>query len=151
MDRNYINYLEKRLFLDDTILSEIGFNPYYPVLQSGLDDPIVIGGRNYIDLASNNYLGLAKDERVKKAVCCAVEKYGVSLCGTPIATGYTDLYRRVENKISDYLGLEKSVIYPSCYQANNGLFNTIVRAGDIVIIDKGAHSSLMEGIKYGRI
>jgi 7-keto-8-aminopelargonate synthetase-like enzyme len=147
MNQKNINSFEDRLFLDDAIVRKVGFNPYYPVIQSGLSDPLVIGGKNYIDLASNNYLGLAQDIRVKKAVWSAVEKYGVSMCGTPVATGYTDLYRRIGNRLSEFIGLPESVIYPSCYQANNGLFNAIVRTGDIVIIDRGAHSSLMEGVK----
>lgn len=147
MEPQEINSLNRRLVLDDSIIKGIGFNPYYPEIQSGLDDPIVIDGRNYIDLASNNYLGLANDLRVKEAAKLAIDKYGVSMCGTPIASGYTDLYKRVENTLSEYLGLEKTIIYPSCYQANNGLFNVISKKEDVVIVDRGAHSSLLEGIK----
>ncbi len=139
--------LSERLKLDDSLARKIGFNPYYPEIQSGLDDPIVINGRNYIDLASNNYLGLANDPGVKEAAKSAIDRYGISLCATPIASGYTDLYKRVETKLSDFVGLEKTVIFPSCYQANNGLFNAIVRKDDVVMVDRCAHSSLLEGIR----
>jgi len=137
----------KRFKLDHDVVQKTGFNPYYPVIQSGLDDYIIIEGNKYIDLASNNYLGLANDWRVKKACLAAVEKYGVSLCATPIASGYSELYYRVEQKLTKFVGLESAIIYPSCYQANNGLFPAIAGKEDIAIIDRSAHSSLIEGIR----
>ncbi len=133
--------------MDYSLAQKAGFNPYYPIIQSGLADSVIIGGHKYIDLASNNYLGLANDGRVKKACLAAIGKYGVSLCATPIASGYSELYYRVEQKLAEFVGLEDTIIYPSCYQANNGLFPTIVGKEDIVIIDRGAHSSLIDGIR----
>jgi 7-keto-8-aminopelargonate synthetase-like enzyme len=129
------------------VVQRANFNPYYPVLQSGLDDSVTIKGEDYIDLASNNYLGLANDLRVKRAGIEAIEKYGMSLCATPIASGYSELYHHVEQKLSDFVGLERGIIYPSCYQANNGLFPVIAGEEDIALIDRCAHSSLIEGVK----
>ncbi len=135
----------QRLQLDKSIIQD--FNPYYCQIESGLDDPIIINGKRFINLASNNYLGLANDSRVKEAIIKSVEKYGASLCGTPIATGYIDLFKRVEEKITQFIGLEDAIILPSGYQANNGLFNAIVGKEDMMIIDHFAHSSLLQGIK----
>ena len=61
-----------------------------------MDDPIVIEGKPFINLASNNYIGLATDSYVKEKMTEALEKYGASLCGTPIATGYVDLFKKLE-------------------------------------------------------
>jgi 7-keto-8-aminopelargonate synthetase-like enzyme len=77
----------------------------------------------------------------------AVGKYGTSMCGTPIATGYTVLFRRVEHKLSEFIGLESSMVFPSCYQANSGLFGSIAGAKDLIIVDHYAHASLIQGIK----
>lgn len=142
----YLERFYRRISLDESLVETVGFNPYYPELQSGLEDRILINGRAYINLAANNYLGLAADPRVKQAAAQAVQKYGASLCSTPITTGYTDLCQVLERKLAGFLGLEDAILLPSCYQANNGLFRTIAGREDLVIIDRFAHSSLVQGI-----
>lgn len=137
----------KKYRLDDTVARQAGFNPYYPLISSGLEDPLMIGDQEYIDLASNNYLGLANDLRVRQAAKKGIERYGVSLCGTPVATGYSDLFRQAEVALSGFVQLEDCIIFPSCYQANNGLFPAITSPGDMVLIDRYAHSSLLEGVR----
>lgn len=136
-----------RFSLDESLVEFAGHNPYYWRIDSGLEGKILVNGHEMIDLASNNYLGLASDDRVKQAAVEAVQKYGVSLCGTPIATGYIDLYQRLEETLSSFVGLEETVILPSCYQANNGLFSSIAGSQDLIVVDRLAHSSLIQGIK----
>lgn len=136
-----------RFNLDESLAARASHNPYYLRIDSGLDNKISVNGHEMIDLASNNYLGLATDSRVKQAAVEAVQKYGVSLCGTPIATGYLDLYQRLGEKLSRFVGLEETIILPSCYQANNGLFSCIVGPQDLIVVDRYAHSSLIQGIK----
>ncbi len=133
--------------LDTSIIDAIGFNPYYQKTESVDEDKVCINNAVYIDLASNNYLGIANCTRLKNATHEAVEKYGVSLCATPIALGYSELYERVSNKMAAFVGLEDCIIYPTCYQANNGLFSSIVKKDDVVLIDQYAHSSLIEGVR----
>jgi glycine C-acetyltransferase len=137
----------ERYRLDESVAVEAGFNPYYPMIGSGLDDPVMIGNRSFIDLASNNYLGLANDPRVKEAAREGIDKYGVSLCGTPVASGYSELFKQAELALAEFSDLDDVIIYPSCYQANNGLFQVIVGPEDLAIIDRYAHSSLLEGIR----
>ena len=143
----YLDDFYERFVLDESLAERAGFNPYYREIQSGLGDPILIDGREFINLASNNYLGLADDTRVKEAAIKAVEKYGASLCGTPIATGYVNLLKKMEDRLSKFTGLEASVILPSCYQANNGLLLALAGKEDVIIVDHYAHSSLIQGIK----
>lgn len=138
-------YKIKKGFLDG-----INFNPYFPIVESDLNDRVIIDGQDYINLASNNYLGLANDERIKKASIDAINKYGVSLCGTPVVCGYIGLFEKLERKIAGFVGCESSLIFPSCYQANNGLFGAILEKDDVVIVDRYAHSSLIEGIRMTR-
>ncbi len=137
----------ERLRVEESLVEQTGFNPYYLEINSGLEDKLLAKGQSFINLASNNYLGLAADERVKEAAIRSVEKYGVSLCGTPIATGYIDLYKKLEQELSSFIGLEDAIILPSCYQANNGLFLALARKEDLIIVDRNAHSSLIQGIK----
>ncbi|KJS16463.1 MAG: aminotransferase [Peptococcaceae bacterium BRH_c4b] len=143
----YLEDFYNRFSLDESLARATGFNPYYITIESGLDEKGVINGNKMINLASNNYLGLAADSRVKEAAVGAVQKYGASLCGTPIATGYIDLYKRLEEKLANFIGLEEAIILPSCYQANNGLFSSIAGREDLIIVDRFAHSSLIQGIK----
>ncbi len=133
--------------LNEDLARKTGFNPYYVNVQSGLNDSLIIDGEEFINLASNNYLGIANDKRIKEATINAINKYGLSLCATPIALGGTDLYKNLSQKLSDFVKLESSIIYPSCYQANNGLFSAIANKNDVIIIDQFSHSSLVEGAR----
>ncbi|HAN09673.1 MAG TPA: aminotransferase [Clostridiales bacterium] len=137
----------ERLKVDKSFLERTGFSPYYLKIETELGDKIRIEDKEYINLASNNYLGLAADTRVKEKAKQAIDKYGVSLCGTPIATGYIDLFVNTERRLSKFVGLPDTIILPSCYQANNGLFQTIATKDDIIIVDHYAHSSLISGIR----
>jgi 7-keto-8-aminopelargonate synthetase-like enzyme len=133
--------------IDKQVLDVLQFNPYYCRLESGVHGSTIIDSDEYIDLASNNYLGLASDQRVIKAIIYAVRKYGASLCGTPIATGSIDLLSDLEQAFSNFLGLEATALFPSCYQANLGLFSILAGKGDLVLVDHYAHASLINGIQ----
>ncbi len=137
----------KRFDVDMSPVVKTGHNPYYHQVQAGLTDEIMIDGEWFVDLASNNYLGIANHPELKKASKEAIDKYGASMCATPVASGYTDLHHRVEERIAAFTGTEKALIYPSCYQANLGLFPAIANSEDIALVDKCAHSSLLEGLK----
>ena len=119
------------------LVEEINFNPYYNVID----------GDGYIDLASNNYLGLAMAEATKKAAAEAIMRYGTSMCGSPVANGYIGLFRAVEKKLAEFIGLDDALIFPSCYQANTGVFVALAGDEDVIIVDTRAHSSIMQGIK----
>lgn len=138
-----------RLSFDKSLEKRLNFNPYYCSIESGLTDPIVINGKEYIDLASNNYLGLAADERVKGASIETIEKYGTSMCGTPIATGYAEIFKQLEERMARFTGLEAAIIFPSGYQANCALIPAIASQEDLLIVDHYAHASLVHGIKAG--
>lgn len=135
------------LKIEDELIERTGFNPYYHIIESALDDTLIVDGEPFINLASNNYLGIANDSRIKNAMIEGLQKYGTSLCATPIASGYSDMYKKVQKKLALFTGIEEVLLFPSCYQANNGLFNAIVKKDDVVLVDQFAHSSLIEGIK----
>ena len=137
----------KRFYLDSSVVDKAGFNPYYPVLQSSLGNTLLIENEEFINLATNNYLGLADDARVKEASIKAICDYGLSYCATPIAGGACKIYNDAAGLLSSFTGVVDCIIYPSCYQANNALFKIIAGKNDIILVDHYAHSSLVEGIK----
>lgn len=143
---SYVDFYNQ-LVIDKSLEKELNFNPYYCEILSGLTDPLVIKGKEFINLAANNYLGLAADRRVKDAIIRTVEKYGASMCGSPVATGYVDIYCKVAEKLSHFVGLEATIIFPSGYQANTGLFPAIASKEDLIIADHYVHASLIQGIK----
>jgi 7-keto-8-aminopelargonate synthetase-like enzyme len=136
-----------QLMIDKSVAEALSFNPYYPIFTSGLGDPITVNGDQLINLASNNYLGIAGSQRVKKAMIDGVAKYGASMCGTPIATGYVDTFSRVEGRLARFVGLEASTLFPSCYQANMGIFSVVAKKEDAILFDHYAHSSLVTGVR----
>lgn len=141
------NCLKDRIVYDDSPIRNYGFNPYYLSICSEQSDPLLVGGREVINLATNNYLGLSNDPRIKRAYIDAINKYGVSMCATPIAGGYTELFEKTQAKLASFIGVENIVLYPSCYQANNGIFQAVARKDDLILFDRYAHSSLIQGIR----
>lgn len=135
------------LKVDKSLADKYDFNPYYCGIESSLSDPIIVDGEEFINLASNNYLGLAADKRVVQAIAFAATEYGASMCGTPIATGSMVLLKRLESRLAKFSGLEESVVFPSGYQANCALFLSLARADDLIIIDHYAHASLIQGVR----
>lgn len=134
------------LHIDVTLARTLAFNPYYGELETGLGRTTRLGGKSILDLASNNYLGLAGDPRVVAAARSALDENGLSLCGTPIATGANRLYNTLCRRLERFVGLERVLLYPSCYQANLGLFRALAGKEDVTLVDQFAHASLLQGI-----
>ncbi len=135
------------LSIDKSLANKYDFNPYYCCIESGLNDPILIDGKEFIDLASNNYLGLAADKRVIQAISVAAGKFGASMCGTPIATGSMILLQKLQKRLARFVGFEESIIFPSGYQANCAVFMSLAKQEDLIIIDHYAHASLIQGVR----
>ena len=133
--------------LDDSLIHKVGFNPYYHLVDGFADEKLMVRGKPFVDLATNNYLGIADRPEIVEACCNALRTYGVSMCSTPIAGGNTRLYEETRQQLANFVGLESALIYPSCYQANNGLLSAIAGKEDVVLIDQFAHSSLIEGAR----
>jgi 7-keto-8-aminopelargonate synthetase-like enzyme len=135
------------LAVDRSALKAAAFNPYYRPLRGFQNGQPWIGRHAFFDLASNDYLGLATDPRVRDAVIAAVDEYGSSMCGTPIACGYAQVLSELERELAAFVGLEDALVFPSCYQANVALFPAVATPADVILIDHYAHASLGQGVK----
>jgi 7-keto-8-aminopelargonate synthetase-like enzyme len=136
-----------RLEIDRSVADELSFNPYYLAAEAHRAGLFVLDGRELIDLASNDYLGLATDPRVIRAAREATEEFGASLCGTPIAIGASSGFARLASRLARFVGVEDGVLYPSCYQANTSLLSSLANQRDAILIDHYAHASLVEGAR----
>lgn len=101
--------------------------------------------RHMIMMASNNYLGLNCRPEVKQAVCDAVQKYGSSMCSAPFLSGTYELLQQLEKKLAHFEHCEEAMVFSTGYQANVGTISALARAKDLVLIDRLAHASVVDG------
>ena len=104
-------------------------------------------GRQVINMCANNYLGLANNPDVIEAVKGCYEQYGYGLSSVRFICGTQDLHKKLEGKLSEFLGTEDTILYSSCFDANGGLFETLLTAEDAVISDELNHASIIDGIR----
>ena len=104
-------------------------------------------GREVINMCANNYLGLANDPRVIEAAVRSYQKRGYGLSSVRFICGTQDVHKKLEETISRFLGMEDTILYSSCFDANGGLFETILTAEDAVISDELNHASIIDGVR----
>jgi glycine C-acetyltransferase len=137
------------IFLDQLqdIASRGLTKPEY-ILQSPQGTQIQLsGGRQVLNLCANNYLGLAADPRVMAAARASYETWGFGLSSVRFICGTQQLHKELEASISDFVGLEEGILYSSCFDANGGLFETLLGEQDGVISDELNHASIIDGIR----
>jgi glycine C-acetyltransferase len=100
-----------------------------------------------INFCANNYLGLANDARVVRAAYEGLEKYGFGMASVRFICGTLDIHKELESKIAEYLGMEDAILYSSCFDANGGLFETLLEEEDAIISDALNHASIIDGIR----
>jgi len=104
-------------------------------------------GREVINMCANNYLGLADHPEVAAAAREAVDRWGFGMASVRFICGTQTLHRRLEEKISEFLGTEDTILYPSCFDANGGLFEVLLTKEDAVISDQLNHASIIDGVR----
>jgi glycine C-acetyltransferase len=103
-----------------------------------------------INFCANNYLGLANDPRVVRAAYEGLEKYGFGMASVRFICGTLDIHKELESKIAEYLGMEDAILYSSCFDANGGLFETLLEEEDAIISDALNHASIIDGVRLCR-
>ena len=107
----------------------------------------VADGAEVLNLCANNYLGLADDPRIVTAAKEALDRWGYGLASVRFICGTQDLHKQLEQRISAFLGTEDTILYSSCFDANGGLFETLLGQQDAVISDELNHASIIDGIR----
>jgi glycine C-acetyltransferase len=103
-----------------------------------------------LNLCANNYLGLAQHPEVNAAAAQGLKEWGYGMASVRFICGTQTLHKQLESKISDFLGTENTILYPSCFDANGGLFETLLGEEDAVISDELNHASIIDGIRLCR-
>lgn len=107
----------------------------------------VAGGRQVLNMCANNYLGLAEHPEVRSAASAALDRWGYGLASVRFICGTQQLHQDLEAKLSNFLGTQDTILYSSCFDANGGLFETLLTAEDAVISDELNHASIIDGIR----
>src|SRR5437667_1801557 len=125
------------------------------VIESEQCAVVRVAGKDVIMLASNNYLGLASHPRIKEAAIRGVREYGFGVSSVRFLCGTLTVHRQLEEKISEFLGMEDTILFSSCFSANEGFFASIVNDKldsvdsyrDVIYSDRLNHASIIDGTR----
>mgnify|MGYP001373923340 FL=1 len=106
-----------------------------------------VGERSVLNMCANNYLGLASHPEVINAARAALDEWGYGLASVRFICGTQAIHKQLEDKLSDFLGMEDTILYTSCFDANCGLFETLLGSDDAVISDELNHASIIDGVR----
>ncbi len=136
-----------------SILSQIQNEGLYKkerVITSPQSAFIEVNGKKVLNMCANNYLGLADNPEVIQAAKQSYDKWGYGLSSVRFICGTQEIHKELETKISAFLGTEDTILYSSCFDANGGLFETILSENDAIISDELNHASIIDGIRLSK-
>ena len=144
MDRDFLERLDRQttdlrgegLFKPERVLT----SPQQPVVRLG-------DGREVVNLCANNYLALANHPSLREAAHRALDRYGYGMASVRFICGTQAVHKELEARLSAFTGLDDTILYSSCFDANGGLFETILDEHDAVISDALNHASIIDGIR----
>jgi len=110
----------------------------------------VEGGKKVLNFCANNYLGLADSPALREASKAALDRYGYGMASVRFICGTQEEHKALEAKISSFLGMEDTILYSSCFDANGGLFETILSEDDAIISDALNHASIIDGVRLSK-
>jgi glycine C-acetyltransferase len=110
----------------------------------------VAGGKPVLNLCANNYLGLANHPDIVAAARASLDDWGYGLASVRFICGTQAIHKQLEEKLSDFLGMDDTILYGSCFDANGGLFETLLEAEDAIISDELNHASIIDGVRLSK-
>ena len=143
--------LREKLLTDLASIREAGTYKRERVIISPQGSDIeVAGGAEVLCFCANNYLGLANSPELIQAAKDAMDSHGLGLASVRFICGTQDIHKALESEISAFLGTEDTILYSSCFDANGGLFETILGEEDAIISDALTHASIIDGIRLAK-
>jgi 8-amino-7-oxononanoate synthase len=124
-----------------------GSYPYFIPMTESEGTEAVFKGHRLIMCGSNNYLGLTTDPRVHQAAIDAVERFGTSCTGSRFLNGTLELHEQLERELADWVGKEAALVFSTGMQTNLGVISALVMRGDVIVLDKDDHASIVDGAK----
>ncbi len=144
MSQAFTEYLQTQL----ESLKEEGLYKDERIITSQQQADIeVAGGNHVLNFCANNYLGLANHPQLIEAGREALQQYGYGMASVRFICGTQDVHKALEARLSEFLGMEDTILYSSCFDANGGLFETLLGPEDAVISDSLNHASIIDGVR----
>src|SRR6266704_417164 len=137
----------ERLRADLAGLREQGLYKSERVLAGPQGGLVRTGDRDVVNLCANNYLGLANHAAMREAAHRALDRFGYGMASVRFICGTQSVHKQLEERLSRFLGTEDTILYSSCFDANGGLFETLLDEQDAVISDALNHASIIDGIR----
>ena len=140
-----MNSIDKILKDELKIIRNSGLYKNEQIIESAQSSTIMVNGNQVINFCANNYLGLSNHPQLVRSAKDALEKWGFGLSSVRFICGTQSIHKILENKISDFLSKEDTILYTSCFDANGGLFETLLKENDCIISDALNHASIIDG------
>ena len=140
--------LESKLKRELTAIREAGLYKEERILTSAQSVHIAVqGGAKVLNFCANNYLGLSDDSRLIDAAVSTMRQHGFGLSSVRFICGTQDIHKELEGKISAFLQTDDTILYTSCFDANAGLFETVLGPEDAIVSDQLNHASIIDGVR----
>ncbi|MBV35037.1 MAG: glycine C-acetyltransferase [Rickettsiales bacterium] len=144
MNKEFLSHLQAQI---EDVKAEGLYKKERVIDSQQAADISVTTGENVLNFCANNYLGLANHPELIQAGKDALDKQGYGMASVRFICGTQDVHKELENRISDFLGMEDTILYSSCFDANTGLFETILAKEDAIISDALNHASIIDGVR----
>lgn len=143
ISQNFLNHLQNEL----AQIKNDGLYKKERIISSSQDAEIIANGKKLLNFCANNYLGLSNHPEVIKASQETLDTYGYGMSSVRFICGTQDIHKNLEQKISNFLGMEDTILYAAAFDANGGIFEPLFTAEDAIISDKLNHASIIDGIR----
>ena len=143
MNENFVNRIEKEV-------EEIRGSGLYKTertITSPQAAEITVNGKTVLNFCANNYLGLSSHPKVIEAAHAAIESHGYGMSSVRFICGTQDIHKELEHKIAQFLGTEDSILYAACFDANGGVFESLLNESDAIVSDALNHASISDGVR----
>jgi glycine C-acetyltransferase len=144
--------MSRRAFLEDIAqtldgIEQAGLFKRERLISSPQSVRVTVGGRPLLNLCANNYLGLANDPALVAAAHRALDEHGFGMASVRFICGTQDMHRTLEQRLARFLGMDDSILFAACFDANGGLFEPLLGPEDAVVSDALNHASIIDGIR----
>ena len=142
-----MNTITQRLATELAEIKSAGLYKDERIIESQQSTKIVVNNENVLNFCANNYLGLSNDERLIKAAQDGLDEWGFGLSSVRFICGTQSIHKTLEDNLSTFLQMDDTILYTSCFDANGGLFETILGTEDAIISDTLNHASIIDGVR----
>jgi len=141
------NKIEEHLTKELAAIREAGLFKTERIIESEQGAEIIVKGNKVLNFCANNYLGLSSHPELIKAAHEEIDRRGYGLSSVRFICGTQDIHKVLEQKVSDFLGMEDTILFSSCFDANGAVFEPLLGEGDAIISDALNHASIIDGVR----